>query len=200
MSKEVFESKPVRLLYVEDDEGLARLLQKKLERSGYIVDTVHNGKDGLAKYETGNYDTILVDLNLPIVNGMELVRKITSMDNLLPLIMVTGDGDESTAVDAMKLGVDDYIVKDFNNRFIELLPAVIENAINKKQLAKDKLRMEENLRWLNRCIESVSETVVITDIQGSILYTNPSFTKLTGYTAAEALGQNPRILRTDRHT
>ena len=189
----------IKVLYIEDDEGHARLVQRNLERLGYSTEIVNNGKDGLEKINSDYFDIILIDADIPGIAGIEIVRMISSKEKLLPMIMVTGHGNETIAVEAMKLGVDDYIVKDPNNSFITLLPSVIENAIKRKQLVHDRLKMEEKMRWLSLCIESAGEAIVITDIHGNILFTNQAFTKLTGYTVEEALGQNSRILKTERH-
>lgn len=191
--------KPIRVLCMEDDAGLARLLQKKLERYGYKVDIAHDGEEGLTMYDSGSYDVVLTDSSMPELNGIEVVRVLASRGELPPLVMVTGTGNETIAVEALKLGVADYLLKDINGGYLELLPAVIEGTLEKKRLRKEKLKMEEEMRRQNFALKSAGQAIIMTDKMGAIIYVNPAFTKLTGYSAMEAKGQNPRILKTDRH-
>lgn len=72
------ESKPIRILYMEDDPGLARLVQKKLERAGYVVDLARDGEQGLAMYAAGNYDVLAVDQAMPVRDGLEVIRALAS--------------------------------------------------------------------------------------------------------------------------
>ncbi len=132
---------------MEDDPGLARLLQKKLERLGYAVDVARDGEEGLAMFNAaaGSYDVVTVDQTMPGRDGLEVIGILASRDPLTPTIMVTGTGDERTAVRALQKGACDYIVKDAEGRFLDLLPAVIEQALRRRQLAEEKRRAEEEL-------------------------------------------------------
>jgi len=144
------ESEPIRVLYMEDNVGLARLLQKKLEQAGYQVDLAFNGEEGLAMYNAGPYDVVAVDQNMPIHDGIEVIRLLASQGSLPPTIMVTGTGDEETAVQAMKLGAGDYIVKDVDGGYLELLPSVIEQVLRRRRLAEEKRQAVEALRQRTR--------------------------------------------------
>jgi signal transduction histidine kinase/DNA-binding response OmpR family regulator len=144
------ESNPIRILYMEDDVGLARLLQKKLEQAGYAVDVAPDGEQGLAMYDEGSYDVVAVDQNMPIRSGLEVIRIMASQGTLPPMIMVTGTGDEETAVRAMKLGAGDYIVKDVDGGYLELLPTVIDQVLHQRRLAEEKRRAVEALEQRNR--------------------------------------------------
>ena len=101
-----------RILYMEDDPGLVVLLKKNLQRRGFVVDIATNGEDGLTMVETGRYDVILVDYSMPFLGGIDVIRELSSKGMPAPVIMVTGLGNESVAVEALKLGTSDYIVKD----------------------------------------------------------------------------------------
>lgn len=141
--------KPVRILYMEDDVGLARLLQKKLRRAGYIVDLAYDGAEGLAKYEAGAYDVVAVDQRMPVHDGLEVIRILASRGPLPPTIMITGTGNEEIAIEAMKLGAGDYIVKDTDGGYLELLPSVIEQVLYQQRLVEEKQRAMEALQQLN---------------------------------------------------
>jgi len=102
-----------RVLYMEDDAGLACLLQKNLRRRGYQVDIAANGEEGVAMADRGGYDIVLVDYDMPRAGGVDVLRTLTDRpDGIPPLIMLTGKGNERVAVEALKLGATDYIVKD----------------------------------------------------------------------------------------
>src|SRR5574337_602393 len=98
-----------RILYMEDDPGLSQLLQKNLQRRGYIVDTAADGEEGLRMLGASRYDLLLVDYNMPFCGGIDVIRTLSSQGALLPTIMVTVQGSEEIAVEAIKLGALDYI-------------------------------------------------------------------------------------------
>jgi PAS domain S-box-containing protein len=140
------QSTPVRILYMEDMAALARLFQKNLSRSGYVVDVAPDGNQGLAMYEAGSYDVLVLDHQMPGKNGLEVLEYLSSRGELPPTIMLTGAGNEDIAVDAMKLGASDYILKDTRNRYLELMPSVIDRALENDLLRRQKLQAEEELR------------------------------------------------------
>jgi C4-dicarboxylate-specific signal transduction histidine kinase len=153
-------SKPIRILYMEDDSSLAYLLKKKLERLGiFIVAIAKNGEEGLAKLTENNFDIVLVDYNMPCHSGLEVASIINSRKSAPPIIMVTGYGDEKVAVDAMKLGVADYIVKDANMEYIELLPTVIKQVLHHRQLEEEKKRVEVALKARQKEIEELNTSL-----------------------------------------
>ena len=139
-------SKSTRILYMEDDLGLARLVQKKMRRAGYIVDIAKDGHEGLSMYEDGHYDAVAVDYNLPGYNGLEIIESIASREPATPIVMITGQGDELIAVDAMKLGAGDYVVKDVDGKYFETLPSVVERLLDRKRLLEEKRKVEEQLK------------------------------------------------------
>jgi len=148
----------VRVLYMEDDMGLARLLQKRLEKAGFIVDLAPNGEEGLEMYRQGDYDIIAVDQNMPVRSGVEVIRVLSSEDEIMPpTVMVTGTGDEQTAVQAMKLGAEDYIVKDVEGGYLELLPSVIEQVLQRRRLAEEKRQAVDALRRRTRDLALLNE-------------------------------------------
>ena len=139
-------STPIRILYLEDDKGLARLLQRKMRREGYKLHTAHDGLAGLAILEKQTYDVLLVDHKMPGFSGLEVIRRLAASGMLPPTVMVTGAGDESTAVEAMKLGAGDYIVKDTAGGYLELIPLVVEKILNRKRLIDAKEKAERDMR------------------------------------------------------
>jgi PAS domain S-box-containing protein len=151
------ESKQIRILYMEDDPGLARLVRKKLERVGYVVDVARDGEEGLAMYAVGSYDVVAMDQAMPVHDGLDVIRILASQAPLPPTIVVTGAGDEKTAVEAMKLGARDYIVKDVDGGYLELLPSVIERVLYQQRLVEENQRAEEERERRSRELVMLNE-------------------------------------------
>ncbi len=134
-----------RLLYMEDDAAQARLVQKCLERAGYAVDVVSDGRAGLAQFAAKGYDAVIVDQTMPGLSGLEVIHALAATGPLPPTIMVTGTGNEQIAVEAMKLGVNDYLVKDLEGGFVNVLPLVVGRTIEQRRTLVEKQRMEQEL-------------------------------------------------------
>jgi DNA-binding NarL/FixJ family response regulator len=139
-------SKSIRILYMEDDRGMAWLLQKKLQREGHVVDIATDGKIGLMMHEKDSYDLLIVDHKMPGYSGLDVIHTLASTGKLPPTVVLTGAGDEKTAVEAMKLGASDYIIKDVDGGYRELMPSVIVRALSQKRVADQKEQAESALR------------------------------------------------------
>lgn len=137
---------PSRILIMEDDPGQARLMQRALERAGYTVELARDGEEGVSLCETGAYDVLVVDHQMPGRGGLEVLRLLAARGALPATIMVTGHGDEAVAVEALQVGAGDYVVKDVEGRFLTLLPTVIEQTLHRRRLLEEKQRAEEALR------------------------------------------------------
>ncbi len=110
-----------RVLLIEDDEKLARLTARYLEKNGLACDLAHDGLAGLAAAERGEYDAILLDLMLPGLDGLELCRKLRATRDT-PILMLTARGEEVDRVVGLEMGADDYLPKPFSSR--ELLARI----------------------------------------------------------------------------
>jgi DNA-binding response OmpR family regulator len=119
---------PEKILLVEDEEKLARFVELELTHEGYTVDKAMNGRDGLDMADTGGYDLILLDVMLPGLNGLELLRRIRK-NAWTPVIMLTARDAVMDKVTGLDMGADDYITKPFE---IEELLARIRAALRKK--------------------------------------------------------------------
>jgi PAS domain S-box-containing protein len=165
---------------------LARLVQKRLQRAGYVVDIASDGEEGIKKYEADSYDVMFVDQNLPVYDGLEVIRILASR-NILPLtVMITGTGDEKTAVESMKLGAIDYIVKDTGAGYLELLPSVVAKLLQQRRAVEEKQRAEQSLRESQQELQALMDASPVAiswaDLQGNIRYINHKHHELFGYT------------------
>jgi PAS domain S-box-containing protein len=137
---------PLRILVMDDDIAHARLAQRVLEPAGYAVDIAQDGDQGLAMFQAGAYDVLIVDHQMPGKDGLEVLHTLIAWRDLSPMVMVTGHGDEAVAVEALKLGVGDYIVKDVAGNYLALLPTVIERLLDQQRLVAAKQQAEEDLQ------------------------------------------------------
>lgn len=172
-----------RILYMEDDLGLARLLKNQLGRHGYQVDLAGDGEEGLALVARQSYRAVLVDYHMPVLDGMEVVSRLVEREPALPVIMVTGNGSEQVAVEAMKLGASDYLVKDVDLRYLELLPMVLEKVLAARRLARERERMlgalRESEERYRKLVELSPDGIVICR-HCRIEFVNPAAVKLLG--------------------
>ncbi|HUI31049.1 MAG TPA: response regulator [Candidatus Acidoferrales bacterium] len=116
------------VLIVEDQEEIAALLKFKLKNSGYEVVHAENGKLGLEAARNNRPDLILLDVMMPVMNGLDALKALKSDDNLksVPVIMLSAQASEPAVVEGFKLGADDYITKPFRaNEFIARVEAVL---------------------------------------------------------------------------
>ncbi|MFZ2152524.1 MAG: response regulator transcription factor [Microgenomates group bacterium] len=114
----------MQILIIEDEVKLAQSIKRGLEQSGYSVQMVHDGQEGLEEIEINHteYDLVILDLNLPNLTGIEICQSVRSQDIKIPIIMLTARDTVEDKVAGLNSGADDYLVKPFS--FIELLARV----------------------------------------------------------------------------
>ena len=122
-------------LCIEDDPGTATLVLEHLENAGYDLTHVYDGESGLAETYIQQFDVVLIDYILPNMSGIEVIRSLHKDNEFSPAtILVSGAADERLAVQAMKAGADDYVVKDVNGQYINLLVEVIGQGLKNREL------------------------------------------------------------------
>ncbi|MDA9685433.1 sigma-54 dependent transcriptional regulator [Flavobacteriaceae bacterium] len=172
----------VKILIIEDEEPIRRVLIRILteEDSSYELHEAHDGKEGLKKINNNNYDLVLCDIKMPKMDGIEVLESIKASNKTLPFIMLTGHGNVSTAVEAMKLGAYDFISKppDLNRLLnsvrhaLENKDLVQENIILKKQVVKkhEIIGKSKEIEAIHALIDKVAPTdarVLITGENGT---------------------------------
>jgi len=140
------EAPGTRVLFIDDDEGLGFLVKRDLLRSGYVVELVATGKDGLDRLRSGGIDAVVLDHHLPDQDGLAVLTQIQSFENPPPVIYLTGMQDSSTAVAALKAGAADYLVKDVQGEFLALLKADIQAGIASAKLRRERDEAETEMR------------------------------------------------------
>ena len=129
-----------KILLIEDDSGAASALEKVLEAEGYRVTVKDRGDEGLAEARDRSYDVVITDLKLPGLSGLQLVDQLHSLRPKLPIIMMTAHGTTETAIEAVKRGACEYLVKPFEAD--ELLD-LAASAVNNSRLMRESVEMGE---------------------------------------------------------
>ena len=140
---------------------------------------------------SGQYDLVLTDNNMPVCEGLEVIRILADHADAPPIIMVTGNGNETTAVDALKLGAIDYIVKDVDMGYLELLPMVIEKAMQKRLMIQEREQMFTAIRdseeRYRRLVDLSPDGIVIHSVEGLVFVNPAGASLLRGQTPEELL-------------
>jgi len=167
-----------RILIVDDDSDHNDLQKDAiLEFSGsYSVVQAFGPDECLKTIAKSRFDLIILDYTLPGMDGLALMERIKEMNLDVPILMVTGRGGASVAVEAMKHGACDYLTKTPDMRFLEALPAVVQRALKQHRLGAEKRRLEDQVRqtkdYLEKVIENAGEAVLVLNLFGMILSIN----------------------------
>lgn len=143
----------MRLLLVEDDRELTRLLLELLARAGFAVDHAADGDTGMTLGEDGDYDAVVLDLGLPSVPGLEVLRQWRGRGMKLPILVLTSRGSWSERVDGLNAGADDYLGKPFQpDELVARLRALIRRSAG---------RAEALLRLRDITVDPLAGTVLV---------------------------------------
>jgi len=180
-----------KVLLAEDNTGVSRLITKNLKKAGYDVTSYATGNDTLKHLYSENDTLLLLDYMLPDFTADELISTLDERGVKVPFIIVTGQGDERVAVEMMKRGARDYIVKD--SHFLKTLPEVVNRIyaeINRERRLKHTEHELEMSKLSHRMMaESISDGVIIIKDK-KLSYTNPSMTDISGYSHTELEGMS----------
>ncbi len=192
------------VLAIEDNMGDAVLYRQALtlkNKDRYQFHHALTAKEGLALFEQVKPDCVLLDYNLPDGDGLSVASKIfQEAGKVVPIIMLTGVGDEALVVRALKLGVRDYLVKDIDGEYARLLPLIIGGVISEhrslEEKRKHKLALSEYQNKLQdvqdrlkAVVETTADGIFIISDQGIIESANPACGAIFGYSIAAMLGK-----------
>ncbi|MBW1674314.1 MAG: PAS domain S-box protein, partial [Deltaproteobacteria bacterium] len=180
----------VCILLVEDNPGDVRLIQEFLcdaKMISFQVEVAERLSDGLKALSEGRFDVVLLDLSLPDSSGLDTLEKMLSRTQQVAIIVLTGLSDEDLALEAMRKGAQDYLVKGHVDE--HLLSRAIRYAIERKR-AEEALR-ESGEKYRN-ILESIEEGYYEVDTAGNFSFFNDAICKMLGYTNDEVMGMNSR--------
>ena len=182
----------MKILIIEDDSGLAELITEKVEECGFESTSVNSGIEALKWLEDHEPDLMILDYNLPKMNGKELIVNIQNADWIVPpFIVSTGQGDEHIAVEMMKLGAKDYLIK--NGYFLEILPRVIQRVSKEIENEKKLKRAEEAIRESRErylsLFDNMLDGIYRSTHDGKFVDVNPAMVRMFGYSSKEEMLQ-----------
>ncbi|HKV73807.1 MAG TPA: response regulator transcription factor [Gemmatimonadales bacterium] len=130
----------MKLLVIEDDQTVGQYVRRGLEEHGYHAELVGDGLEGLRLASSGAYDLLVLDLRLPGMTGLEMVRTLRDRGSTVPILVLTAQDSVDFKVQALRAGADDYVTKPF--AFEELLARVEALGRRPKQVASPQLRLD----------------------------------------------------------
>jgi two-component system sensor histidine kinase/response regulator len=146
--------RPLRLLIVDDEDLLARTLQSFFKRKGHSVVSCGNAEEALARDDASQFDLLIADLQLPQMDGIELISRMQTVNPDLSAILMTGHASVESAVKALRGGAVDYMQKPFT---LTSLDSVVDRASQMQQLKRANRELETQLRSRNRELEAVNQ-------------------------------------------
>ena len=138
-----------RILVIDDEAGIRSSVQGILEDEGYQVATTETGEDGLKQLEKEGFDLILLDIWLPEMNGIEVLKKIKTREKNLPVLMISGHGSVESAVQATKPGAYDYLEKPLS---LEKVILTVKYALKQSRLEEENILLKEKVRAANTLV------------------------------------------------
>jgi PAS domain S-box-containing protein len=190
-----------RILYIDDDPGLCRLVQKGLERNGYVIEIATDGAQGVARIEQGGIDVVALDHFMPNQDGMQTLAQLRLLKSPPPVVYVTALQGVDVAVAALKAGAVDYVAKDTMGQFLPLLQKAIDMALDGVRLgrARDAAETEIKRTWLltQGIVDTIRDALVVLEDDMTIVTANRAFLKLFGITEAQVRGR--RISELGQH-
>lgn len=133
---------PHHILCVDDEPMIREILREALEQEGHRVTEAENGKIALDKVHGGAFDLIVTDVKMPVMDGFTLMKSLGDLTEQIPVVVITSFGDIDVAVDAIRLGAYDYIVKPFN---ISQVTISVKRALERRQLLLENIQYKKSL-------------------------------------------------------
>jgi signal transduction histidine kinase/DNA-binding response OmpR family regulator len=150
------DGRKARILVVDDEDQVVQIFKDLLTQQGYEVVSSHNGDDAITKVTTGRFDLVLTDINLPGVDGLEVVRAAKAADKDTVVILITGYASTNTAIDALRQGAYDYITKPFD---LWETAKAIERGLDSRNLTIENQRLIEQLEGANKELQQHEESL-----------------------------------------
>lgn len=181
---------PASVLIVDDDRDIRESLTDMLAYEGYEVESVGSGGEALKQIRRRRYGAALLDIQLPDVDGLSVLKVMMDLDPKLPIIVLTGHANDDNTIGSLTRGAFAYLTKPYNSREIK---AILRRAVAVKDLAVRAEHVEEALRAsedrFRALVESATDAIMVVDHAGHIIAQNLAAERLFGYAKQDVLGQ-----------
>lgn len=193
------------ILVTDDADEVREVLYNTISNMGYNVDTAANGKEALDKFRKNNYDLVLADIQMPKLDGIELLKNIREINNTVPVIMVTAYPSIGNAIEAMKLGATDFVTKPFQLDYLEV---VVKRALDERKLILEnrqlltevnkKAVIEKLNKQLHQKLKEISELYKISEEFNTVEDNENLFKKVVHLASKFTSAQKVSIMLLDR--
>jgi PAS domain S-box-containing protein len=188
-------SESAKIIIADDSVILNNTLKDVFDEEGFEVFQAFDGAECKSAFVKQNPDIVLVDIQMPKIDGMEALRFIKEKSPRTLVLVMTGAGSEQTAVKAMKLGADDYLIKPF------AMPEVVEltkKLLERRRAGEENTKLDKRVRraeqYLAHLTTIINEALITTDVRGRIQFINQAVTRMWGYTVEELRDQDIHFL------
>jgi two-component system, NtrC family, sensor kinase len=190
-----------KILLIDDEESIVRVLSMSLRSDGHEVVTALSGEEGLAVFQKEEPEVVLTDINMPRMDGIEVLKNIKSLQPDTEVVIITGHGDIDNAIEALKFGASDFINKPVRDEVLSValkraeekramkiqLRTYTQNLEVKIQEATQEIRRKSN--FLAKLIRSSNDGIIATDYKMMIVIYNPGAWRIFGYMRDEVVGR-----------
>lgn len=176
-----------KILVVDDDALIRDIIGMVLEEQGYVISKAGNGSEALSEHRGAPVDLIVSDMNMPEVDGLELIKSLRGAGDGVPVIILTGNSEIATAIEALHSGASDYLLKDENIQ--DTVTFSVEKVLEKHRLLEDNRQLMADLARKNELLEK--DKLLAQKVQKNILPRNlhfPAFEVGTFYQPSDKIG------------
>ncbi len=178
-----------KILIVDDDFIIRQISIHALREGGMDVVEAEDGLDAIEKFVHDHYDLVLMDANMPKMDGFDACRAIKKINSTVPVIMITGMEDDKSINRAFDAGAEEFVTKPVN--------WVILNRRIQMQIAN--MRSQQYMRLSSRVFETVNDAIMVLDCEEQIINVNPAFSRMSGFIVADVIGKNLDFFHSGRH-
>jgi len=151
-----------RILVVDDEPYICEVLIEILQDKDYDIESAYSGSEAIKKFSEGLYDLVLLDIGMPVMGGLEVLKQLISLDPTVAVIMATAQHDIATVVEAVKMGAEDYILKPFND--INMIRTSVQKALKLKAVKDENRYLKDQLKQKTKTHSIIGNSLQIQEL------------------------------------